>query len=117
LIDHGYAFGLPHGNPNGITELINSNVLTKWWFDSPTATRAFDTADLKTWGRALEITKDSADKWISILTDSRPQLLTLAQDFGLHVDELGAMEARIRAILDSLSLGKLRDLFIRMMVH
>ena len=117
LIDHGYVAGLPHGNPGGVTELINSNVLTKWWFDFPSPARHFDVRDLKTWGNALEITKDSADRWISTLIDARPQLLTLAQNLGIDVDELGAMETRIRSILDSLSLGRLRDLFIRLQVH
>jgi SPP1 gp7 family putative phage head morphogenesis protein len=119
LIDHGYVAGNPHpyGNPSGVTNLINSNVLTKWWFDFPSPAKHFDVGDLKSWGNALEITRDSADKWISILTGTRPQLLTLAENFGIHPDELGAMESRIRSILDSLSLGKLRDLFIRLQVQ
>ena len=119
LIDHGYVAGLPSRAMGtiGTTKLINSNVLTKWWFDSPSKERQFRFADLAGWGRGLEITRDSADKWIAILTGTRPQLLTLAENFGIHQDELGAMESRIRAVLDSLSLGKLRDLFVRMMVH
>jgi hypothetical protein len=137
LIDHGYTFGLSEkrfafptavrgdpnfglkvGSPLGRPQLINANFLTKWWFDKPTDSKYFDEKEVRTkWGAAREITKDSADKWISILTDTRPQLLTLAQRFGLHVDELGAMEKRIHAVLNSLSLGKLRDLFIKMMVH
>jgi hypothetical protein len=124
LIDHGYTFGLPVGwsrgqmpGPLGETKLINSNVLTKWWYSAPSVNRTFVRSDLASWGDPLTMTKDSADKWIATLVDSKPQLLTLAQKFGLYPDELGAMETRIKAILTALSIGRLRELFVKLMVH